>query len=195
MPINHFLPTHSSLDERHIPAKKTDFALGFDPGTSRVKALQDIARSSGSHDSIPLSHSIDFDTASIPLQCAVEVKKEDGGHLEARTQLATWHAAAILHARHLLKEGGQKAEDFPQAAFQVGWLVIGHRWELYFTSQIDSDQLTCFGPIVSTELGTMDLVSLFRLIATQRTLLKWLTTEYWPTFDQLFRRAAAAGID
>lgn len=182
------------MDEQRIPPKKTDFTLGFDLGTSRVKDLQDLARNSGSHDVVPLSHSIDFDTASIPLQCAVEVKKENGGHLEARTQLATWHAAAILHARHLLKEGGQKADDLPQAAFQVGYLVIGHRWELYFTGQIDSHQLTCFGPIVSTEMGTMDLVALFRLIVTQRTLLKWLMTEYWATFAQLFREAAATGV-
>ncbi|GAB7352347.1 hypothetical protein MBLNU459_g2789t1 [Dothideomycetes sp. NU459] len=195
MPMNQFLPRLSRNEERNIAAKKTDFALGFDLGTSRVKALQDMAQSSGSHESLLLSHSVDFETSSIPLQCAVEVKREDGGHLEARTQLATWHAAAILHARHLLKEDRPEAEDLPQAAFQVGWLVVGHRWELYFTGQIESDQLTCFGPIASTEMGTMNIVALFRLMATQRTLLRWLTTEYWNAFDDLFRRAVASGMD
>ncbi|KAG8630264.1 hypothetical protein KVT40_001883 [Elsinoe batatas] len=187
MPATQFLPSLAGAAGPYIPAKKSDLALGFELEQTRIAALQALARLPGSHEIVPLSHSADFDTSSIPLQCAVEVKKEDGGHLEARTQLATWHAAAILHARYLLDSAERDAANLLPEAIQVGWLAIGHRWELYFTGQTDNEHISCYGPILSAELGTTDRVSLLRLIAAQRIIMKWLTTEYWTTFEQIFR--------
>lgn len=113
---------------------------------------------------------------------------EDGGHLEANTQLATWHAAALLHIQELKAIAAREPYSFPNL-FQVGWVVIGHRWELFFTIQITPEKMNSVGPLWHSEIGTMNILSLFQLIAIQRALLRWLKEDYWNAFEELFNSA------
>ena len=197
LPASEFLPALETSAPGtnptvHVSAKKTDMALGFDINLSKVAQMRSRARLPGSHQLLPLSHSAEEDTSTLPIQCAVEVKKETGNHLEAKAQLATWHAAGLGHAvwlGTLATRGGDKTLLAPQLV-QVGWVVVGHRWELFFTLQSSSaDKLVYVGPLLDHAIGTKDAISFFRLLAVLRALLKWLQDCYLPAFESLFNAA------
>ncbi|KAG8629717.1 hypothetical protein KVT40_001336 [Elsinoe batatas] len=179
------IPGHQPTDNDRISKKKTDFAVAFDPESSVVAALSQLVRIPGSHAYLPLSHCSDGDTSTIPLQCAVEVKKEDGGKLEGKIQLVTWHASALMHTKFLQAVAGNQPARLPASLVQTGWVVVADRWELYFTFESENGDLINIGPVLSEELGTMDNLSLFRLVAVLRALFAWMALEYWTTFRDL----------
>ncbi|PSK55940.1 hypothetical protein B9Z65_4818 [Elsinoe australis] len=193
-PSNVYLP-YSSANLRgahapRVPSKKSDFSLAFHRHSQRVRQLANVANVPGTNDTLPLSHSSDQFTSSVPLQCAIEVKKEDGGHLEARSQLNTWHSAAMCYSRSLVPEA-EGEPPLPAELIQIGWLVIGHKWEPCLSFVMPAGDHVTVGPIFVADMGTANLVSVYRLLAVLRTQVDWLLGTYWPAFEKVFSAAIA----
>lgn len=152
-PHQRFLPTLKARPDRRFSAKKSDCCFAFRKTSERITYLRHLVSLPGSYETLPLSHSVDTFTSSIPIQCAVEITREDGGRLEASTQLATWHAAGLLHARELL-DAGKSTSELPRELIQLGWIVVGHSWQPYITLQSDEHTFSCYSGLVATDLGT-----------------------------------------
>ncbi|GAM84979.1 hypothetical protein ANO11243_029820 [Dothideomycetidae sp. 11243] len=184
-------PGGRSATDPRIPARKADFALAFHRKAPRVMALKGEAFASiaALESAATISHSSDPFTSTLPLQCALEVKKDGEDTLEARLQLATWHASAIMHAREILRLAGKPSLPLPDNIFQVGWTVTAHVWTLWFTVQTEEETIHCVNALPEYPMGTSSRVALFRLVAVLRSLLQWMDGQYWPAFQTMYEDA------
>ncbi|KAF2220260.1 hypothetical protein BDZ85DRAFT_284683 [Elsinoe ampelina] len=185
--------SHTGDSDARIPAKKSDFSLAFHRKSDRVKALNSISQLPGTNDSLALSHSVDRFASKLPLQCTVEVKREGGDHLDARTQIGTWHSAALCHAKYLTTTAGGQLPTFAslEKIVHLGWVVVGHKWEPFLTFPMPSGEHLSVGPVLRVDMGTIDLVSAYRLLSALRSQTKWLLEEYWPVFERAYSDAIA----
>ncbi|GAM90390.1 hypothetical protein ANO11243_084330 [Dothideomycetidae sp. 11243] len=184
-------PTEGQDEEKlaRVSAKKADFSLAFEPYTDRVATLIKATTVCGTNLPLALSHSGHMRTSMLPLQCAVEVKSAYGDRDEAKVQLATWHAAAFIHAKMLVG-----TSSLPENLFQIGWTVVGHSWFNCITEKSESGRLTHVGcALRGIDLNTESVVDIYKLLAVLRVQLDWLLHEYWPSFEQAYKAAVARG--
>ncbi|KAF4547282.1 Hypothetical protein D9617_48g089430 [Elsinoe fawcettii] len=153
-----------------VPSKKSGFSLALHHHSER--------------------HSSDRFTSPVPLQCAIEVKEEDGGYLEARSQLSTWQSAAMWHGRSEVPEAEGELR-LPAELYQIGWLVIRRKWDPSVSSATPAGDHVSIGPVFGAEMGIADLVSLYRLLAVLRAQMDWLLGTIWPGFEKVISAAIA----
>ena len=188
-----FLPTVAKDADSNgprvtVPSKKTDLTLAWNEFMEPAKQFA-LGQS-------PINQFSHASSEMRPLQCAVEVKATTapGATDEARLQLALCQAGALSHLFQYTK-GIRAADDTTmedvELPVQVGWVVCGHRWELYMSHwDPKAKSVTFAGPLGRMVLGTDSRIAVLQLIAVLRRLARWLVTDYWKHFSSLLTAPA-----
>ena len=90
-------------------------------------------------------------TRMLAMFAAAKVKAEGGNEMEAKTQLVLWMAAGLRHRQELLQEVAVEDVTAVDEVPMFGWIVVGHRWDLYigFVEDRKSGAVVSFSPYYS----------------------------------------------
>lgn len=126
--------------------KKTDYALAFSDNHESVKPFYEQVSFGGC--TAALSQMSDVYTRMLAMMVGIEVKAAYGGSdVEAQSQLAIWIAAGLKSRRTLTEQALSDATVMDRVPI-MGWMVVGHRWELYLGFVENGET----GDVVSTSL-------------------------------------------
>lgn len=89
---------------------------------------------------------------------ALEIEASGGNQGEARLQLATFHAAALLKLKNFFFARSKPSEphDIPPL---LSWTVVGHEWRCFVTSFTDDGNLVCLPSLCSWYTANWDFTS------------------------------------
>ena len=129
----------------------------------------------------------DICTGKLAIPLGSEVKKDGGNLVEGKGQLLTWMGAGITKTRQLLAEvnEGKPPPPSKEAMPLLGWIVVGHRWELYAAAGMGNgakDPIWVFGPMLGCMIETRSWLGAFKLLQLVERIKEWTRDVYWPWF-------------
>ena len=131
-----------------------------------------------------LSQMNDISTKTLVLWGCAEVKKFGGDEEEARGQCFQFQGAGVQSLRTLT----QSDDDDDRLPPILGWVVVGHRWDLYMGvgmgNDLKSDGIVIYGPIPFLDVKTSDYFETFKLLRLIERTKKWAATDLWEWYRQ-----------
>ncbi|KAL9124350.1 MAG: hypothetical protein Q9217_006311 [Psora testacea] len=162
-----------------LQSKLVDYAIILDPDSTLKDRI--VARLSATQSSTKATSGINAAAAEWirfrPVAVSIETKRESNHDDTAVLQLGMWTISHFLNLQRLL--GDRKAlEDLPVLPILS---IAGHSWRLMLASIAAGQKLELIG---YTVLGdTVSLVGIYKIIASLRSLGRWVNEVYRPWFE------------
>jgi len=155
-------PAKSSTPQSIAISKKADLAISLSPYSPPISgALSSFRRR---NPVIPVSQMQDAYAGSVPLVAGIEVKQAGGDGNEGLAQLAVWAAAGLERAEELsvlrrehARQGRSHGLGLPLPL--VGFVVVGHSWELYIAWKEMSGTRVSLPPAFSNPSASIPIVN------------------------------------